>query len=104
MDEKIIIKSKRSINYFLIISITIILSGIILSELLDLDSIEYCIYVWSLSFYYVWPSVILFIIGLIFNGAEIVITDRRAYGKSIFGQRINLPLDSCLIVSTKFSI
>lgn len=100
MDEKIIIKSKPSINFLLIVPIVIILGGAILSETMHLDSIEKCLKPWALSFYYVWPSVLLFIIGLIFCGAEIVITDKRVYGKSLLGQRVDLPLDSISAVGT----
>ena len=100
MDEKIIIKSKPSVNFLLIVPIIIILGGAILSEVMSMDSIAQCFYVWSLSFYYVWPSVLLFLIGLIFCGAKIVVTDKRVYGKSLLGQRVDLPLDSISAVGT----
>ena len=100
MNEKIIIKSKPSVNYLLIVPIIIIVLGAILCEIMYIDSIVYCFYPWAFSFYYVWPSVVVFLIGLVFCGTEIVITDKRVYGKVLLGQRVDLPLDSISAVGT----
>lgn len=100
MEEKIMVKSKPSVNYLLIVPIIIILGGALFCDLMHMDSILYCFEPWALSFYYVWPSVVLFFVGLFFCGAEIVITDKRVYGKALLGQRVDLPLDSISAVGT----
>lgn len=59
------------------------------------------------SLYYVWlplliVSVILFIIYKWQSKMEIVVTDKRVYGKAAFGKRVDLPLDSISAISTSF--
>ena len=93
MEEKILVKSENEKNYFITIGVAILVGGFLLSTIFGLDSIAYCMYPWSFSFYYVWPSIILIVAGFIYNGSEIVITDKRAYGTTLFKKRIDLPVD-----------
>ena len=39
---------------------------------------------------------------LAFRKSELVITDKRVYGKAIFGKRVDLPLDKVSAVGTSF--
>ena len=100
MEEKILVKSENEKNYFITIGVAILVGGFLLSTIFGLDSIAYCMYPWSFSFYYVWPSIILIVAGFIYNGSEIVITDKRAYGTTLFKKRIDLPVDSISAVGT----
>ena len=84
MEEKILVKSENEKNYFITIGVAILVGGFLLSTIFGLDSIAYCMYPWSFSFYYVWPSIILIVAGFIYNGSEIVITDKRAYSRTCF--------------------
>lgn len=102
MNENTIIKSEKAKNYFIPIAICLFLLGFLSGLIFQFDPIYYCIYIWSFSFYYVWPSVILLIIGVIFNGTEIVVTDKRVYGKSLFGRRVDLPIDSVSAVGSSW--
>lgn len=102
INEKVIVESERAKNYFLIIGIAIFVIGFSYGEINDFDRIELCIYPWAFSFYYVWPSVLLLILGVIHFGNEIVVTDNRVYGKSVFGKRVDLPLDSISAVGTSW--
>lgn len=101
-NENVIVKSKKSVNKFLVIGMAIFLIGFLLSEAMGFDSIEFCIYPWAFSFYYVWPSVLLLIFGFIYSRNEIVITDKRVYGKTVFGKQVDLPLDSISAVGTSW--
>lgn len=100
MGEKILVESKRAVNFFIPLALVLFFGGLIFSEVAGADGLEYCIYPWALSFYYVWPSVILLVVGLIFSRTELVITDKRAYGKTAFGKRVDLPLDSISATGT----
>ena len=100
MEEKILVKSENEKNYFITIGVAILVGGFLLSTIFGLDSIAYCMYPWSFSFYYVWPSIILIVAGFIYNGSEIVITDKRAYGTTSFKKRIDLPVDSISAVGS----
>ena len=100
MNEHVLAKSIKAKNYFIVAGLVLFFAGFLICELGGMDSIVYCIYPWAISFYYVQLSVILLIIGIIYNGTEIVITDKRAYGKSLFGKLVDLPLDSISAVGS----
>ncbi len=42
---------------------------------------------------------ITFLVYIVINNMEIVITDKRVYGRSIFGKRVDIPLDSISSIS-----
>lgn len=44
--------------------------------------------------------VLALIIKLIFVGHELTVTDKRVYGKTIFGKRVDLPMDSISAVAS----
>lgn len=59
------------------------------------------------SLYYVWlplivVSAVLFVIYKWQSKMEIVVTDKRVYGKAAFGKRVDLPLDSISAISMSF--
>ena len=49
-------------------------------------------------------AAVVFLLGKFFafllNSSELVVTDKRVYGKTAFGKRVDLPLDSISAVST----
>lgn len=100
MKEYTLAKSIKSRNYFIIAALIIFLGGFTYGEINSYDPIYYCIHPWAFSFYYVWPSVALAIIGIVYNGTEIIITNKRAHGKSLFGKHVDLPLDSISAVGS----
>lgn len=100
MEETIIIKSEKAKNTFFIVGGCLFVVGFLLGLIFHFDSIVYFIYPWAFSFYYFWPSVILVVLGFICKGTEVVITNRRTYGKTLFGSRVDLPIDSISAVAT----
>lgn len=58
------------------------------------------------SQYYIYAILPSLLIGLIvywwLSKIELIITDRRAYGKTVFGKRVDLPIDSISAVGSKW--
>ena len=56
--------------------------------------------------YYIFAIIPSLLIGLIvywwLSKIELIITDRRAYGKTVFGKRVDLPIDSISAVGSKW--
>ena len=100
MKEKVLIESKPLPNFFLILGILVFVIGFLLGEMMGADEIWYFIYAWSYSFYYVWPSVILLVLGMINKNCKLIVTDKIVRGKAILGQRVDLPLDMISFVGT----
>ena len=48
------------------------------------------------------PLLFLALFFIAFRKSELVITDKRVYGKAIFGKRVDLPLDKVSAVGTSF--
>ena len=118
MEEKILIKGEKA-NYILA-TLAIILTGLLVFMLV------WYIFVMGNSFYsesvedgdwdYVFTSIVPFfgsfsflpflIIAIAFyfwvSKMEIVVTDKRVYGKAAFGKRVDLPIDSVSAVGTSF--
>lgn len=61
---------------------------------------------WLFFGYYVYPILASFSVGLIvywwLSKIELIITDRRAYGKTVFGKRVDLPIDSISAISSSW--
>ena len=126
MDEKIIIKSKRYDKVMRIVPIAIIAIGLIGSIKWLCDKIEYYSSQYNSSYidwtdYYsspfdmavsqdggFWLIVLPFFISLAvaavvyfaYSKIEMTVTDKRVYGRAIFGKRVDLPLDSVSAVGT----
>lgn len=49
-------------------------------------------------------SIILLIDYLIIRNTELIVTDKRVYGRSLWGKRVDLPLDSISAVGTTIAI
>ena len=45
-------------------------------------------------------AVLAFVFYLIFSKTELTVTDKRVYGKTVFGKRVDLPFDSISAVGT----
>lgn len=99
-DESIIIRSKKGTNIFFIIAAVIFFGGATIFN--ERDPFSNCTETWDPSFYYVWSSVLFLIIGIIHTGIELVITDKRVYGKVNLWKRVDLPLDSISAVGTSW--
>lgn len=110
MDERIIVKGKQA-NEFKIISLALLVLGFILGFS---NSVNYSLfrgfnnYFWKSIFPYcmsIWflPLAIIAIL-LYFSVAktEITVTDKRVYGKAMFGKRVDLPVDLISAVGTNF--
>lgn len=97
MEEKILVKGKPSVK---VIPIVLFVTGIILFIITitthwswdDLATVMYFV------------SPIISIAGIVlyfmWNAASITVTDKRVYGKAIFGSRVDIPLDSISAVGT----
>ncbi len=134
MDEKVLIKSKRS-NFWVgsvILIIVCIIVGFLLFSVFSEDwrefrfgeygyygnrpeydtvrnmsTLEFAFseYNNNANFMYLYiPTGVSFIIGLMiifaFAGTELVVTDKKVYGKTKFNKRVDLPLDSITSVGT----
>ena len=101
MEEKVIIKSKNALQGFDII----------------LDILLICTFIYFLGMFCFWIQddfadfllfttppfiilVVLFIIRLNISKCELVVSNKRIYGKAKFGRRVDLPLDSISAVGT----
>lgn len=101
MNEQIIIKSERDIRA-IAISIAIILIGLVCIIAVFCDGgIEALLDYMTgggIEIVVSWGGISLIVIGIIllfrFKNCEIVVTDKRIYGKATFGTRVDLPLDS----------
>lgn len=98
MDEKILAKSERSYSFAFLFAWGIPeVIGIILyliDEWAEDFVMTYCIILGPLAFG---------CLGLwALSKVELVITDRRAYGRASFGRRVDLPLDSISAIGMSF--
>ena len=110
MEEKIIIKSEIS-KVIRGICISFLGFGVILWIGLVKNSPEVA-YGFSLNYFFtsilpyyfslsVLPcAIISFIIWYIYGHSELTVTDKRVYGKALFGKRVDIPLDSISAVGT----
>ncbi len=110
MEEKVIIKSRQA-PIIKLISLVIFVIGFVIglsasinySTPFEFDSyfltsiLPYCMSIWFLPFAVV--AVVLY-----FSAAktELTVTDKRVYGKAIFGKRVDLPVDLISAVGTSF--
>lgn len=109
MQEKEIIKATKWSVLPLCIGISLI--GLICGFMLVFNSVEYS---WHRGAGYFWKSivpyyfsmsflpllVIAIIIYLMVAKTELTVTDKRVYGKAMFGKRVDLPMDSVSAVGT----
>ena len=105
MEEKIIIKSEK---HNLLKNILLIVSTI--SAIAGLCVFLYIIIVWGISanfhealgFSLPFFAVVVICAPLYFRivNCELIITDKRVYGKATFGKRVDLPIDSISAVGT----
>ena len=100
MEEKVLAKGIFSkFNFMAVIFIFIAVFGLLGMFTYDPDDIE------ELSMI---PCIIYMVVGTIgaiffynlFNKCDIVVTDKRVYGKAAFGKRVDLPLDMVSSVGT----
>ena len=110
MEEKVIIKSRQA-PIIKIISLALFIIGFVIGlnaslnySLFDgFDSyfftsiLPYCMSIWFLPFAVV-------AVSLYFSAAktELTVTDKRVYGKAMFGRRVDLPVDLISAVGTSF--
>lgn len=116
MDEKIIIKSKR--ESIALITVIILLIGVVIfsyvwnSYVLNIPFYAEKVYLgdWSYVYFSMVPyfgamTLLPFIIiaALFFfwaSKSSMTITTKRVYGKSVFGKRVDLPIDSISAIGT----
>ncbi len=72
-----------------------------------IDYLDYSYWCWSgligVSIVLYFPAILMFIAYLIVRKCSITVTNQRVYGRAIFGQQVDLPLDSIsAIKSTAF--
>lgn len=104
MDETIMIKSEKDQTLSRILKATMIgsFAVFLISILQILELFELYPWYWD-----PWPAVISAAIGLISvviygitMTCDLVVTDKRVYGKAGFGKRVDLPIDSISAVAT----
>ena len=104
MDETIMIKSEKDQILSRILKATMIgsFAVFLISILQILELFELYPWYWD-----PWPAVISAAIGLISvviygitMTCDLVVTDKRVYGKAGFGKRVDLPIDSISAVAT----
>lgn len=84
MEEKELIKSKPSFSIILTLGLLEFFFTILLL-ILGADIIDF---LWIL----ILTSIILIVIGIINKSSYLVVTDKRVYGKSGFGKRVDIPI------------
>lgn len=110
MEEKVIIKSKQA-SVIKVISAVIFVIGLVIGlnasfNYMEFDGFDnyfltsvlpYCMSIWFLPFAAV--AALLY-----FSAAktELTVTDKRVYGKAMFGKRVDLPVDLISAVGTSF--
>ena len=102
MEEKILIKSERGTNLFFVFAFLVYVGGLLpyliwggrLDNYILLRSGE------PADFICVFGAILLVILGLLYNRTELVITDKRVYGKVALGKQVDLPLDSVTAVGS----
>ena len=97
MKEKILIEGKPSVK---IIPIVLFITGIILLIITITTH-------WSWDdlatvMYFISPmiSIVGIVLYIMWSASSITVTDKRVYGKAIFGSRVDIPLDSISAVGT----
>ena len=112
MNEKIIIKGEYKKAFsticFLLAIALIVISFILYGMIGGDNSLLECLFFpqsaegIAVCF---WLGIICIVLGIFFkvmNNCEIVVTDKRVYGKAILGKRVDLPLDFVSAVGTSF--
>lgn len=103
MEEKVIIKAEKWSVKGLCIGICIV--GLLLGFALVFSSSEYS---WHSGAKYFWTSIVPYYLSMSFlpllvislliyfmvAKTELTVTDKRVYGKAMFGKRVDLPMDS----------
>ncbi len=105
MNEKVVIKSQRTAtaSCLLVVSAVVFVGAIIIYR--------FQVGEWGifrhlfdprepLNAISIFTAVALAIFGFLGVGAEIVVTDKRVYGKSTFGRQVDLPVDSISAVGS----
>ncbi len=109
MQEKEIIKATKWSVLPLCIGISVV--GLVLGLILVFTSTEYS---WHSGASYFWTSIVPYYFSMSFlpllviaifiyfmvAKTELTITDKRVYGKAMFGKRVDLPMDSISAVGT----
>lgn len=104
MDEKILIKSKKNRLVELILKVLLVIS--IIAFLFLFFVVGEFIYDHEFGFAIACSSpalAVMLISGttlLSINNCEIIVTNKRVYGKATFRKRVDLPLDSISVVGT----
>ncbi len=110
MEEKIIIKSEQ-VPEIKTISLVLLVVGLVLgiSKSVTYSSFDgFDNYFWTNIFPYcmsIWFLPFAVIAGLLYFSAaktELIVTDKRVYGKAMFGKRVDLPVDVISAVGTSF--
>lgn len=110
MEEKFIIKSEKA-SVIKTISLVLVAVGFILGAISSVNYsgfdgfnsyywksiLPYCMSIWFLPFAAV--AVLLYFMAA---QTELTVTDKRVYGKAMFGKRVDLPVDSISAVGTSF--
>lgn len=108
MEEKVIIKSRQAPTIKLI-SLVIFVIGFVIglsasinySTPFEFDSyfltsiLPYCMSIWFLPF-----AAVAVVLYFSVAKTELTVTDKRVYGKAIFGKRVDLPVDLISAVGT----
>lgn len=96
MNERELIKGKTDKVISIAIPLVLIIAGVLCFVRCVVDSDD-----WETFFVL---SIVLVILGVLsflyLSRCEMVVTDKRIYGKAAFGKRVDLPLDSISAVAT----
>jgi len=110
MEEKVIVKSRQA-PIIKLISLVIFIIGFVIGlsasinyhTPFEFDSyfitsiLPYCMSIWFLPF-----AVIAALLYFSAAKTELTVTDKRVYGKAMFGRRVDLPVDLISAVGTSF--
>lgn len=104
MKEKILIKSEKKYFYKLkiitvistILTILFFIIGLVAQQQENYDLVGISIYIMILAGIIALPCLVLFFYSF---KMELTVTNKRIYGKTVFGRQIDLPLDSISAVS-----
>ena len=101
MEEKILIKSKNGFQLlYMTVNLFLILAFILFVGMFCFwiqDDFEDLLFFTTPPFF---AFIVLLIIRLNISKCELVVSDKRIYGKANFGKRVDLPLDSISAVGT----
>ncbi len=101
MDERIICKSKiDGVSSLILKSLFFIPAGLIIGAVSTGEPFDFT---WAPGWVLLGGIISAILIGLFvfaLSSCEMVVTDKRVYGKATFGQRVDLPLDMISATST----